>query len=362
MNYSGFTKNGLRNAEFFLTKIVEGKPGESIVFIANEFTYPETELMAICSKKLGMKPVVIDLSVYGINWFQKEDFTYNPAIRACIEAADICVTTCMSFGKLLGSSKAMDGILTGKQRCFAYWAHFMQEWEFDQYQVLMAHKRPLPLRKLIEKSHVLHLTTAKGTDITCQVGLENMNSIYEVCAIVPFFSEVAIIPKFGTVSGVAVVDGASSRFYGEDSVALRTNDFGNRDLQLGPTIMTFEKGVLTKLEGHPVHTERIEKWMNSFTPVANHVDEVGLVTCTDRINDDYQWRVFNDGSHHSNSFHIALGNNVNEREEIVHAKAHCDFDIWNPTMELDGHIIYKDGKFDDEYIFVQTGYELPEKF
>lgn len=360
MNYSGFTKNGLKNAEFFLTRIVEGKPGESIVFIANEFTYPETELMAICSRKLGMKPFIIDLSVYGINWFMKEDFEYIPAIRACIESADICVTTCMTFAKLLGSSKAMDGILTGKQRCFAYWAHFMQEWEFDQKKVLMAHKRPLPLRELVEKSKVLHLTTAKGTDITCQVGQDKMNSIYEVCAIVPFFSEVAIIPKYGTVSGVAVVDGASSRVKGEESVALRINEFGNRDINLAPTVMKFDKGVLTSLEGDPLHVNRIEKWINSFDPIADRVDEVGLVTCTDRINDDYQWRVFNDGSHHSNSFHIALGNNVSEREEIVHAKAHCDFDIYDPVMELDGHIIYKDGEFDDEYIFAQTGHELPE--
>lgn len=353
MNYSGFTKNGLHNAEFFLTKIVEGKPGESIVFIANEFTYPETELMTICAKRLGMKPFIIDLSVYGINWFQKVDFEHIPAIRACIEASDICVTTCMSYAKLLGSGKDMDSNLTGANRRFAYWAHCMQEWEFDERQVLMAHKRPLPLRKLVEQSRVLHLTTKKGTDLTAYVGSGNIHSAYEVCAIVPFFSEVAIIPKYENVNGVVVIDGASS-------CGLRLNEFGAHELDLAPTVMEFKDGVLTRLDGDPLHVDRITKWMNSFDPVADHIDEIGLVTCTDRINDDYQWRVFNNGSHHSNSFHIALGNNVSERSEIIHAKAHCDFDIWDPVMELDGHVIYKDGAFDDEYIFKQTGYELPK--
>ncbi len=351
MDYSGFTKKGLANAEFFLEKIVEGKSGETIVFIANEFTYPETTLMSLCAKKLGMKPFIIDLSIYGINWFMPEDFEFIPAVKAAIEASDITVTTCMTFAKLLGSSKDMDGILTGKQRCFAYWSHFMQEWDFDYDEVLMGRKRCVPLRDLVRKSKVLHLTTAKGTDLTCEVGDGNMNAIYEVLAIAPFFAEVAIIPKYGTVNGVAVIDGASSK-------GLRNNEFGRRELSLAPTVMTFKDSVLTDLTGDPLHIERIEKYIHDADPIADRVDEIGLVTCTARINDDYQWRIWNDGSHHSNSFHVALGNNVGGREEIVHAKAHCDFDIWDPVIELDGHVIYCGGKFDDAYIFEKTGYEL----
>lgn len=351
MDYSGFTKRGLQNAEFFLEKIVEGKRGETIVFIANEFTYPETTLMSLCAKQLGMKPFIVDLSIYGINWFMPEDFEFIPALKSAIEAADICVTTCMTYAKLLGSSKNMDAILTGEKRCYAYWSHFMQEWEFDQNEVLMGRKRCVPLRDLLKKSKILHLTTPKGTDLTCEVGIENMNAIYEVLAIAPFFAEVAIIPKYGTVNGIAVIDGASSK-------GLINNEFGKRELNLEPIRMTIKDSVVTDMTGNPLHMERINKYIHDFDPIADHIDEVGIVTCTATINDDYQWRIWNDGSHHSNSFHIALGNNVSERSDVVHAKAHCDFDMWNPVMELDGHIIYKDGKFDDDYIFKASGYSL----
>ena len=75
-----------------------------------------------------------------------------------------------------------------------------------------------------------------------------------------------------------------------------------------------------------------------------------IVTTTASINDDYQWRIWDDGIHHSNSIHIALGSNTQGRDTIVHAAAHADFDILDPVIKLDGKIIYQKGIFDDAYI------------
>lgn len=354
MDFSRFTKRGLKNAEFFLNKTVNGKPGESMIIFADEFTYPDANLIAICAKKKGMLPFIVDLSIYGNRLLGTNDFKFNPAIKAAIQASDICVTTCQSFSRLLGSGKEMDNILTGQQRCFAFWTRHMEEWDFDEEEVYMGRKRAIPVRDLVKKSKLLHITTEKGTDITCEVGEENLNAIYEVLAICPFFAEVAIIPKYGTVNGKLVADGAASR-------QLRNDQFGCRERDVEPVVMTFKDSVMTSLSGDPVQVERIQEWMHSDVIPADHVDEIGIVTCTADINDEYQWFVWNDGSHHSKSFHLAIGNNNDERKDVIHGKLHSDFDVWNPVIELDGHVIYRDGKFDDEYVFTKSGHPWPPK-
>ena len=343
MNYKDFTKRGLLNAEFFITKVIEGKPGETLAIIADESTYSETELLSVCAKKLGLKPFVIDVSVYGISRFTPVDYTFIEPVKAAIKASDICVTTCLSYSLLLGGKKEMDGILTGAARCFALWARCISEWDFDFDEIIAMRKRTPKLKDLVIKSSVLRITTALGTDLTCKVGAENIAAIYEVLAITPFFAEVAIIPNYGTVNGVAVVDGAVSS-------GIRRNQFGARELGLEPIRITIKDGNVTGYSAAPLHRERLEKFIKGANPIADKVDEVGLVTTTARINDEYQWNIWQDGSHHSRSAHIALGNNTSDRSGTVHASAHADFDMLDPVIELDGKVIYKDGVFDDAYI------------
>ncbi len=343
MNYKDFTKRGLLNAEFLITKVYKGKSNETMVIIADESTYSEAEMLCVCAKKLGLRPFIIDVSVYGISRFTQVDYRHIEPVKAAIDAADICVSTCLSFSKLLGSTKAKDGILTGEARCFPLWARGIGEWDFDFDKILAMRERTPKLKELVKKSEVLHVTTKKGTDLVCKVGEKNIAAIYEVLAITPFFAEVAIIPNYGTVNGVAIVDGAVSR-------AIRRNQFGERELDLEPIKLVIENGRIKEYSAAPLHRERLEKFMYKADPVADGIDEIGLVTATESINDDYQWNIWSDGTHHSNSMHIALGNNTRERDSIVHAPAHADFDILDPVIELDGKAIYRDGVFDDEYI------------
>lgn len=343
MNYKDFTRLGLLNAEFYIAKIIEGKPGETLAIIADDGTYSEADLLSVCAKKLGLKPFVIDVSVYGISRFTPVDYTFIEPVKAAIDAADICISTCLSFKELLGSAKAMDGILTGEARCFPLWARGINEWDFDFNKILSMRKRTPKLKELIKRSSVLHITTKSGTDLVCKVGSSNMAAIYEVLAITPFFAEVAIIPKYGTINGTAVVDGAVS-------AGIRRNQFGEHELGMEPIRLWIKDGQVTEYKAAPLHMERVEKFIYGARPIADKVDEIGIVTATEKINDEYQWRIWSDGTHHSNSMHIALGNNTNDREGAVHAKAHADFDILNPVLELDGRIIYKDNIFDDTYI------------
>ncbi|HBE04255.1 MAG: hypothetical protein A2096_00670 [Spirochaetes bacterium GWF1_41_5] len=348
MDYMAFTKRGLLNAEFFITRICNGKAGETMMIVGDEGTRSETDLLSVCAKKLGLKPFVVDVSAYGISRFTPVDFEPIPALKAAAQASDICVTTCLGFAKILGSAKEMDGILTGQARCFALWARNIWEWDFDFEEIMAMRRRTVKIRDLIKKAKILHFTTAKGTDLICKVGEKNMAAIYEVLAIVPFFGEVAIIPNSGTVNGVAVIDGAATGYISGGGV--RRDQFGQREIGMEPIRLEIKDGKVVDYSAAPLHKARLEEFLHKTEVLADQVDEIGIVTTTADISDEYQWRMWDDGSHHSRSFHIALGNNTSERKEIIHAKAHCDFDIHDPVIELDGHVIYRDGRFDDEWI------------
>ena len=347
MNYKDFTRRGLLNAEVLLTRVIKGKPKETLAIIADEGTYSEACLLSVCAKKLGLRPFVIDVSVYGISRFTPVDYEFIEPVKTAIKSADICVTTCLGYAKLLGSSKEMDGILTGEARCFALWARGINEWDFDFEEIIAARKRTPALKELVKKSSVLRVTTKLGTDLTCRVGVKNISAIYEVLAITPFFAELAIIPNYGTVAGTAVVDGAVS-------AGIRRENFGEHELGFEPIRITIKDGAVTDYQAAPLHLARLEKFINEANPRADKIDEVGLVTTTAKINDEYQWGIWANGSHHSRSMHIALGNNEHSRKDIVHASAHADFDILDPVIELDGKIIYQNGMFDDSYIFMSV--------
>ena len=205
MDYKHFTKRGLLNAEFYLTHIASGKAGESVAIIADEGTYSDAELLGFCAKKLALKPFIIDVRMYGISDFTSVDYTFIEPVKAAVEASDICITTCLSYAAILGSKAEMDRILTGADRCFALWARNMHEWDFDFDEIIDVRRRTPMLKQLLRQSSLLRITTAKGTDLTCKVGADNMAAIYEVLAITPFFAEVAIIPNYGAVNGTAVV-------------------------------------------------------------------------------------------------------------------------------------------------------------
>ncbi len=344
MDYRCFTKRGLLNAEFFLTRLIEGKKGETLAIVADEGTYAEACLLSVCAKKLGLKPFVIDVSVYGISRFTEVDYSVLEPVKAAIRASDICVSICLGFARLLGGSREMDSILTGDARCFGLRVWGISEWDFDFDESMAARERAPKLKDLVMKSSVLNVKNAAGTDLTCKVGSGNIAAIYEVLAIAPFFAEVAIIPNYDAVNGIVAADGAVSQ-------GIRKNQFGSRELGLEPIRLTIKDGIVTGYTADPLQKKRLEDFIRCADPVAGKVDEIGLVTTTAGINDEYQWFMWSNGTHHSKSMHIALGNNEKGRSEMVHAPAHADFDIMDPTIELDGKVILKGGIFNDAIIF-----------
>ncbi len=344
MDYRMITQTGLENARFLLKDIGQGKVGETVTLICDDYTHSGANLLAICARKLGLIPIVIDLSVYGIEYLTPVERPYLPHVHGALDRSDMAFSFSPTYAWHLGGQKQFDAVHDGRRRFFTILGNGIDEWNFDHDEILKARRRTPLLRHLVENGKEMRITTAQGTDLTCRIGRQNIDSIYDVLSLVPFYSEVAVVPKIGTVNGTAVIDGASQR-------GIRSMDYRERRANTPPMILEFKDSELIRYEApNDEQKKSLEEFINGVSPRANQADEVGLVTVTSDINDKYLWSWWGDGTHHSKSVHIALGNNVSNRASMIHASAHSDFDMYHPMIEIDGHIIYKDDVFDDTYL------------
>ena len=339
-----------KNAEFILKDLAGGKSGETLLVIADGNSYTNARALCDCARDFGLRPIIIDIDMYG----GRERYLKMPVInplKAAILNADICfmVTDQMltDYGMFLGDSDDCDQALLGKSRRYTLEARGMDEWEIDREEILHYRERTEKLLAWLKTAGRLHVTTALGTDFTCEMG-GKPDGMYSVLAIIPFYAEVAIVPNMGNVTGKLVVDGASQCAYGQRGFPIRPAIHGYQELYKQPLKISLEKGVVTDYSGDPAQVKRLKTWMESSVPQANIADEVGLVTTTSVENDKYGWYL--DGTHQTHTVHVALGNNT-RRNEVIHAPEHVDFDMHNPVIELDGNIIYRDGVFNDELIF-----------
>jgi hypothetical protein len=339
-----------RNAKFILEDLAEGKKGDNIVVIADSVSYVNARALCDCAKELGMNSIIIDIDLYGGSERYMK-FPVMEPLRAAILNSNITfmVTDQMKtdFGIFLGNTDECDIALMGVGKRFTLEANGMSEWDFDPKEVLNYRKRTLKLYDWLKVADTVHVTTKKGSDFTCKVGARP-DGMYPVMTIIPFYAEIAIVPKIGDMSGVVVADGASEYAYSQRGFPIRPAFPGHQELYREPMKLVFDKGVLVKYSGDPEQTRRLETLLKTVVPAPTLCDEVGLVTTTSIENDMYGWQV--DGTHQTHTVHVAIGNNF-RRGEVIHAPEHVDFDMHDPVIEVDGQIIYKDRKFNDELIF-----------
>lgn len=338
------TQTGIENARFLLKDIGQGKEGETVTIICDDYSHAGANLLAVCARQLGLLPIVIDLSVYGIEYLTPVERPYLRHVHGALEKSDMAFSFSPTYAWHLGGQKQFDAVHDGRRRFFTILGNGIDEWDFDHDEILAARRRTPLLRHLVEDGHVLRITTAKGTDLTCQIGMRNIDSIYDVLSLVPFYSEVAVVPKIGTVNGVAVIDGASQK-------GIRSMDYKERRAKTPPMVLEFKDSALVRYEApNEEQGKSLEAFMDNASPRAAQADEIGLVTVTSDINDKYPWSWWGDGTHHSKSVHVALGNNVGDRAGMIHASAHADFDMYHPKIEIDGHVVYENDVFDDAWL------------
>ena len=338
------------NARFVLLDIAGAKENDNILVIADSESYTNARALCDVARECGCNAVILDVDMYG----GSEGYDNIPImapVRQAILHADITFMTTpqmkTGFSTFLGSQDEGDESLLGKSKRFTFEHSGMEAWDINKEEVLANRKRALGLYALMQKARSLHITTLRGTDLHCAVD-QGLDAIYPVLGIIPFYSEVAVIPSLGTVNGVVVADGASERTHNQRGFPIRPNMPTVNELYKEPFRLVFRDSILTDFSGDPTQVKRLTDLLAEVSPRADLCDEIGLVTTTSVENNMYGWKV--DGTHQNHCVHVAIGNN-RRRGEIIHSTEHIDFDVHDPTIEVDGVILYKDGAFNDEVIF-----------
>lgn len=343
-----------KNTRFVLQKIARVKKGENIVIISDRDSFSNVRAFADAAKDMGIHALICDVDIYG----GADGYAHTPIMKplrnAILSADAVFMTTPQmktGFDTFLGTQQEGDASLTGKGKRFTFEIGGLGEWDIDEKRILADRRRANMLYEKLKSASKIRVTSAKGTDITCvfspKEGGGAPDGMYPVNGIIPFYSEVAIVPSLGSVNGVAVIDGASERAYGQRGFPIRPNIPGYREMYMEPMTLTFKDSLLVDYSGPKIQTDRLDKLMADVSPKPDICDEIGIVTTSSVENDIYGWCV--DGSHHIKCVHVALGNNRN-RKEIIHSTEHIDFDIHDPTIEVDGVVICRNGEFDDAVI------------
>lgn len=341
-------QRAMRNAEFLLFKLAGAKEGDNVVIIADGSSFENARLLAACAKKNGLFPFIADVDSFAENEYR--DIRVMEPLRQAILHSDITFMATpqnrTSFRRYLGSRKEADATLLGHSKRYTVELGGLTEWELNEEEVFLNRDRAQALFNWLKSADAVRVTTEKGTDLTVKVG-SAPDGMYPVLGILPFYSEVAVVPSMGSVNGVVVADGATERAYGHAGFPIRPNIPGHRELYREPMRMVYKDSMLVEFTGDPEQVERLTRLMAEVDPKPDLCDELGIVTTTSQENDTYGWGV--DGSHQTHCVHVAIGNN-HERGTIIHSSEHIDFDIYNPTVAVDGQVIYQDGKYNDELI------------
>ena len=339
----------MKNAAFVLDKIAHAKKGDNIVVLADQPRYRNARLFCECAKNLGINAVILDFDIYGGD----DKFMKMPImepVRQAILHADITFMVTpqilTGFDYYIGDQSSADKSLTGVGKRYTFEIDGLDQWEINEEEVLANFTRARNLYSWLRKANEVHVTTKRGTDLRVKVG-SAPDGMYPVLGIIPFYSEVAIVPSFHSVNGIVVVDGGSENAYHQHGAPIRPNLPGRNETYMEPLTMVYRDSYLTEYHGPRIQVERLDRLMRDVDPKPELCDELGIVTTTSVENSLWGWQV--DHSHQIHCVHVAIGNN-HDRGRQIHSTEHIDFDVHDPILDVDGQVFYKDGRFDDELI------------
>jgi leucyl aminopeptidase (aminopeptidase T) len=332
-----------RNARITIEAACRVAPGETLVictrrgnhrYAPGETVVGYVRALSRAADDLGAHPVVLDISEF-VAGSAYADGTVLEPISAALRSADVVLNTMddVSFARLVGRDDNDDEFLTARGRWFFLQANGMDEWNLDADEVAAIRPRTEGLIRLLEKATDIHVTSPGGTDFHFQVGPGS--NATPILGIVPLYGEVAIAPRQGSEHGTIVVDGPTQ-------MGVRTQD----ELDREPMVIHVADGHVTDFSGDAEQIGRLKAFIASGDPVADAIDEVGILTTRITDNDRFWW---SDGTHHSDTVHIALGNNL-KRDTHVHGARHMDTEVIRPSILIDGRVVVKDSVFQDDVL------------
>lgn len=337
-----------RNARITMQHAARVRPGENVVILTEERSKdPYRQELIACVRalaaatvELGAHPLLIDIHEYSRSAAFQAGHVH-PLLQRSLLDADVVVNAAdyIPFSRLAGEGSSAEGAwksdqyLTGERRWLALQSHGMDAWDISAEQVQAIHRRTRWLQRLVPLARQGRITSRLGTDFTFGLGPQAVGT--PVLAIVPLYGELAVAPVSGTEHGRLVFDGPTQR-------GVRPRG----ELDRIPLDITVEQGRVGEIRGDAVQLGRLQAFMRSGSPIADRIDEVGLVTTPIPENDAYWWE---DGTHHHDTVHVAIGNNL-EKAQQVHGVCHMDGEIRQPTVSIDGVVIIRDGVFCDENV------------
>ncbi|MDI6826577.1 MAG: aminopeptidase [Candidatus Aenigmarchaeota archaeon] len=173
----------------------------------------------------------------------------------------------------------------------------------------------------VQNSKTVRITSENGTDFTAGVEGREWKKDDGIIHEKGKFGnlpagEICVAPVEGTSSGVIIID--------------RMADYGNR------VKYTVKDGFARKIEG----SELLEKEVDRLGLKARNIAEIGIGT---NPNAKIIGNVLEDEKVFG-TIHVALGDNLSFAGNI-NVPLHVDGIILNPTLEVDGKILIKDGKW-----------------
>lgn len=175
------------------------------------------------------------------------------------------------------------------------------------------------------------LTTPAGTNLTCKITGREPLRCYGIAnkpgmASAPPIFEAAVGPIEGTANGVIVGDAA---------VPLPGIGVVNEKI-----VCTVEDGYITKVEGGD-QAKILDETFKSFGDKSVYL--VAEIGCGANSGSQISGRMLVDESVYG-TIHMGIGNNVSFGGNNE-APSHIDLVMYEPTMVIDGKMIYKDGDF-----------------
>ena len=336
------------NAQIIIQTACHVKPGETLLIITeeknkppyNEPLAPIVDALTHACCNMGAHPVIMDIG----------DFVHSPAfdqgvvlkpVAAAMQAADVVLNAVdyVHYSRLLGESSndagawQSDKYIQGEQRFYALQSSQIDKWNITHEKIAAIGLRTDWLLNLVRNAKTLHISSPAGTDFT--VGYEHDFMAAPFRTLVPNFGEVATIPRAGSEQGRLVVDGPTQK-----------NVRPANECDRQPLIINVKDGHVIDYSGDDQQVARLKSFIEDATPHAINIDEVGLLTTQVKENDLYWWE---DGTHHTDRVHVALGNN-DDRMNRVHGIAHMDCEVIKPTITIDGLVVVKDGTFIDKNV------------
>jgi len=187
------------------------------------------------------------------------------------------------------------------------------------------------LSERVARAKSARITTALGTDVSLELA-HPVTAIDGVChqpGELDFFPPGLFlsVPREGSVSGKAVVDGSITQIGRLSS----------------PVTMTFDRGKLVKIDGggEAARLERLLASLEDEGAYAFAAWGIGTNPGAALVGEDPSF----EGERVYGWCHVSTGSNATFPGGTVRAKIHLDGIISSPTIYLDGEMILKEGKF-----------------